>query len=234
MPGDLSPTTSPYELHGLKEAYKQLWTLLNLGVIFIGHGLLKDFRIINIHIPPAQVIDTVNLFYLPSQRRKLSLRFLAWYLLQEDIQGGGGEEGKGHDSVEDARTAVRLWRKWEELGRDRGIRGREKVVEDVYRVGRRLGFKPPPPPSHPHPPPPPMTMTTAATTTISTSKEIDGKGRVAPPMMMDAGMFTTSATPHTQSPSTTPTPLGSMAHPPPPPPPLHTPGSVGGGGGGIS
>lgn len=227
MPGDLSPTTSPYELRGLKEAYKQLWTLLNLGVIFIGHGLLKDFRIINIHIPPAQVIDTVNLFYLPSQRRKLSLRFLAWYLLKEDIQGGGGEEGKGHDSVEDARTAVRLWRKWEELGRDRGIRGREKVVEDVYRVGRRLGFKPPP--ANPHPPP--MTMMTAATTTaISTRTDIEGKVRMAPPMM-DAGMLTTSATPHTQSPTTTPTPLGSMA---PPPPPLHTPGNVGVGGGGIS
>lgn len=217
MPGDLSPTTSPYELRGLKEAYKQLWTLLNLGVIFIGHGLLKDFRIINIHIPPAQVIDTVNLFYLPSQRRKLSLRFLAWYLLQEDIQGGGGEEGKGHDSVEDARTAVRLWRKWEDLGRDRGIRGREMVVEDVYRVGRRLGFKPPPPP--------PMTMTTAATTPISTRKEIEGKGRVAPPMM-DVGMFSASATPPSQTP--TPTPLRSMA---PPPPPLHPLGSVGGGGG---
>lgn len=151
---------------------------------------------------------------------------MAWYLLQEDIQGGGGEEGKGHDSVEDARTAVRLWRKWEELGRDRGIKGREKVVEDVYRVGRRLGFKPPPPPSHPpHHPPPPMAMTTASTTTISTSKEIEGKGRVALPMM-DAGTFTASATPHTQSPTNTPTPLGSIA---PPPPPLHTPGSVGGG-----
>lgn len=224
MPGDLSPTTSPYELRGLKEAYKQLWTLLNLGVIFIGHGLLKDFRIINIHIPPAQVIDTVNLFYLPSQRRKLSLRFLAWYLLQEDIQGGGGEEGKGHDSVEDARTAVRLWRKWEELGRDRGIRGREKVVEDVYRVGRRLGFKPPPPP--------PMTMTTAATTAIINRKEIEGKGRVAPPMM-DAVMFTASTNHPPQTHTPTPTPLGSMA-PPPPPPSLHPPGSSGvGGGGGL-
>lgn len=225
VPGDLSPTTSPYELRGLKEAYKQLWTLLNLGVVFIGHGLLKDFRIINIHIPPAQVIDTVNLFYLPSQRRKLSLRFLAWYLLQEDIQGGGGEEGKGHDSVEDARTAVRLWRKWEELGRDRGNRGREKVVEDVYRVGRRLGFKPPPPP-----PPVPTIMTTAATTVISARKEIDGKGRVGPPMM-DAGVFTASATPPPQTPTPTPTTLGSMAPPPPPPPPLHPPGSVSGGGG---
>lgn len=212
MPGDLSPTTSPYELRGLKEAYKQLWTLLNLGVIFIGHGLLKDFRIINIHIPPAQVIDTVNLFYLPSQRRKLSLRFLAWYILKEDIQGGGGEEGKGHDSVEDARTAIRLWRKWEELGRDRGNRGREKVVEDVYRVGRRLGFKPPPPP-----PAPTIIMAAAATTAISARKEIEGKGRVTPPMM-GAEMFAAAATSATNpSQTATPTPLGTMAAPFPPP-----------------
>lgn len=213
MPGDLSPTTSPYELRGLKEAYKQLWTLLNLGVIFIGHGLLKDFRIINVHIPPAQVIDTVNLFYLPSQRRKLSLRFLAWYLLKEDIQGGGGEEGKGHDSVEDARTAIRLWRKWEELGRDRGNRGREKIVEDVYRVGRRWGFKPPPP----------MARTTTGTTAISARKEAQGKGSVTPPMM-GAGMFDAAASATLPSQTPTPTPLGSIAplHPPPP-------GSVGGG-----
>lgn len=228
VPGDLSPATSPYQLRGLKEAYKQLWTLLNLGVIFIGHGLLKDFRIINIHIPPTQVIDTVNLFYLPSQRRKLSLRFLAWYLLKEDIQGGGGE---GHDSVEDARTAVRLWRKWEELGRDRGNKGREKVVEDVYRVGRRWGFKPPPPP-------PPMMRTTATATTTTTTmmsarKEFEGKGRVTPPMMgggeMLAVAVTASAsasappppppTPPLPLPLPTPTtrtPLGGMTPPPPP------------------
>lgn len=204
VPGDLSPATSPYQLRGLKEAYKQLWTLLNLGVIFIGHGLLKDFRIINIHIPPAQVIDTVNLFYLPSQRRKLSLRFLAWYLLKEDIQGGGGE---GHDSVEDARTAVRLWRKWEELGRDRGNKGREKVVEDVYRVGRRWGFKPPPPP-------PPMMRTTATATTTTTTmmsarKEFEGKGRVTPPMMDGGGMLAVAVTAS----------ASASAPPPPPPPP---------------
>lgn len=135
------------------------------------------------------------------------MRFLAWYLLKEDIQGGGE---KGHDSVEDARTAVRLWRKWEELGRQRGEKGREKVVEDVYRVGRRWGFKPPPPP-------PPM---------VSARKEIEGKGRVTPPMM-GGGMLAVTASPFVPPPPPTPTriPPGGMTPPPPP-------GGGGGGGGG--
>ncbi len=48
-----------------------------------------------------QVIDTVHLFRLPRQR-KLSLRFLASYLLRQGIQQ------TTHDSIEDARAAVLL------------------------------------------------------------------------------------------------------------------------------
>ena len=48
-----------------------------------------------------QVIDTVDLFHLPKQR-KLSLRFLASYVLRMDIQQ------QTHDSIEDARAAVLL------------------------------------------------------------------------------------------------------------------------------
>lgn len=125
-------------------------------------------------------------------------------MLKEDIQGGGG---KGHDSVEDARTAIRLWRKWEEFGRDKGDKGREKVVEDVYRVGRRLGFKPPPPP---------MTTTTM-TTMMNARMEIEGKGRVMPPIMGE-GVLTVAVTTSASASA----PLGSMLTPP-----------EGGGGGGV-
>ena len=52
--------------------------------------------------PWLQVIDTVFLFHFKRQR-KLSLRFLASYVLQEDIQQNT------HDSIEDARTAVKLY-----------------------------------------------------------------------------------------------------------------------------
>ena len=48
-----------------------------------------------------QVVDTVALYRLPHQR-KLRLRFLASYVLREDIQQ------TTHDSIEDARAAVLL------------------------------------------------------------------------------------------------------------------------------
>lgn len=122
----------------LKVAYKKLWLLLNLGVVFVGHGLPKDFRTINIHVPRVQVVDTVDLFShrLRSQRR-LSLRFLAWYLLKEEIQA---ETELGHDSVEDARTALKLWRKYEEFV-DAGVL--ENMLEEIFDRGRETGFKPP-------------------------------------------------------------------------------------------
>ena len=132
--GDLDPHRSIHNLVPLKVAYKKLWLLLNLGCIFIGHGLLKDFRTINIHVPKAQVFDTVNLFFIRARQRKLSLRFLAWYLLKEDIQQ------QEHDSIEDARTALHLWHKYQEF-KDAGIV--EEMVEEVYREGKKWGYKPP-------------------------------------------------------------------------------------------
>jgi len=51
----------------------------------------------------VQVVDTVDLFYLKRQR-KISLRFLAAYLLRQDIQQ------VTHDSIEDARTALSLYK----------------------------------------------------------------------------------------------------------------------------
>lgn len=50
-PGDLDPHTSRRALVSLKVAYKRMWILLNLGCTFVGHGLLKDFRIISMFLP---------------------------------------------------------------------------------------------------------------------------------------------------------------------------------------
>ncbi|KAF7542629.1 hypothetical protein G7Z17_g11415 [Cylindrodendrum hubeiense] len=131
---DLDPRISKHSLLPLKVAYKKLWILLNLGCKFLGHGLKQDFRVINIHVPKSQVIDTIDLFYLKSRLRKLSLAFLAWYLLKEDIQM------ETHDSIEDSRTALKLYRKYLEF-QDAGIL--EPMLQDIYRAGREVNFKPP-------------------------------------------------------------------------------------------
>ncbi|KAK2592263.1 poly(A)-specific ribonuclease [Conoideocrella luteorostrata] len=131
---DLDPRISQHSLLPLKMVYKKLWILLNLGCKFLGHGLKQDFRVINIHVPKTQIIDTIDLFFLKSRLRKLSLAFLAWYLLKEDIQL------ETHDSIEDSRTALKLYRKYLEY-EDAGIL--EAMLQDIYRAGRDVNFKPP-------------------------------------------------------------------------------------------
>lgn len=134
--GDLDPRTSNRPLVPLKVAYKKLWLLLNLGCVFIGHGLPKDLRVANIYIPKSQIIDTADLFFIAARKRRFSLAFLAWFLLKEDIQ----QQPEGHDSIEDACTALRLWRKYEEF-KDAGVV--EQILEDIYREGAKVKFKPP-------------------------------------------------------------------------------------------
>lgn len=46
-PGDLDPSISKRALVTLQTSYKRLWLLLNLGCVFIGHGLHNDFRTIS-------------------------------------------------------------------------------------------------------------------------------------------------------------------------------------------
>lgn len=138
QPGDLTAGVSRFTLVTLKEVYKKLWVLLNLGCKFVGHGLSSDFRTINIHVPESQVIDTQDLFSLGERtRRKLSLRFLAWLLLGEDIQRN---LASGHDSIEDARTALKLWRKYLELEQAGTV---EKIKDEIFYTGKSTDYKVP-------------------------------------------------------------------------------------------
>ncbi|KAK4665844.1 poly(A)-specific ribonuclease [Podospora pseudopauciseta] len=129
--GDLDSRTSKHTLVTLKTAYRKIWTLLNLGVTFLGHGLRQDFRVMNIHVPRAQVIDTAVIYHLSAWRRVLSLSVLSRVVLKQKIQQGQ------HDSVEDAQAALRLYKKYQEYV-DAGLWERE--IEQIYLRCKAIGF----------------------------------------------------------------------------------------------
>ncbi|CAL1534072.1 unnamed protein product [Lymnaea stagnalis] len=135
-PGDLDPSISTKHLTTLKATYLKLRYLIDIGVIFVGHGLKKDFRVINILVPKAQVMDTVDLYHLPKQRY-ISLKFLAWYYLKINIQS------YTHDSVEDARTALQLYMEYQRLKDEGQDKGQDKVIaaiKELYEAGRKISW----------------------------------------------------------------------------------------------
>ena len=133
-PGDLDPIHSKKNLVTLQTAYRRLWLLLNMGCIFVGHGLYNDFRCINLQVPKLQIRDTGEFYYLPEFKRKLSLKFLAYVLLKEKVQTGN------HDSIEDAHTALLLYRKYLDLQLQGDF---ESTLYNIYFEGQQLRFRVP-------------------------------------------------------------------------------------------
>ncbi|OII77377.1 exonuclease family protein [Cryptosporidium andersoni] len=107
-PGDLDPKYSSHFLTSKHLILKKLQFMVDSGVVFIGHGLSSDFKIINIYVPCQQIIDTVEIYRLPEERF-ISLKFLAKFVLNKNIQC------EGHDSIEDAKIAYELFLKYLDL-----------------------------------------------------------------------------------------------------------------------
>jgi len=124
-PGDLDPAISKKRLTTLKTVYLKLRYLIDCGCVFIGHGLRNDMKVIGLHLPREQAIDTVELFHAERQRW-VSLRFLAAFLLRIDIQA------TVHDSIEDARTALALYNVYLRLKQTDQL---QSTIQEIYRVG---------------------------------------------------------------------------------------------------
>lgn len=72
--------------------------------------------------------DTVDLYFLRERQRRLSLRFLSWFVLHENIQTDT------HDSIEDAHSALMLYKTYEDL-EEQGIV--DEKLDELYREGRK-------------------------------------------------------------------------------------------------
>ena len=64
----------------------------------------------------------------------MSLKFLAWHFLNINIQG------VTHDSIEDAVTSLKLYRKYLQLKKEGRIM---EALTEMYEMGKELNWKVP-------------------------------------------------------------------------------------------
>lgn len=91
----------------------------------------QDFRVINICIPPNQIIDTAEIYHQPNQRY-ISLRYLTNFVLNRDMQQ------EVHDSIEDARAAHDLYTKSLKLKQEGKF---NEYITELYARGHLTQFK---------------------------------------------------------------------------------------------
>ena len=92
---------------------------------------------LNIVVPKDQIIDTMDLFW-PGRGRRLSLKFLVAFFLDSSSLGSGFQED-GHDSIEDATAALKLYKMHENLTSE----GRfDEVLSRAMDWGAAAGWDP--------------------------------------------------------------------------------------------
>lgn len=117
----------------LIDVQKKLSELIDFNTVLVGHSLDCDLRALKIAHP--WVIDTSVIYQHPrGLPMKPSLKWLASKWLGREIQSNGLPNG-GHDSEEDARTAVQLLKKKMEKGRGFGefTSDNESIFERMAR-----------------------------------------------------------------------------------------------------
>ena len=132
VPQDLDPGSTTHNLISTRSAYLKLRFLMERGCIFVGHGLRQDFAMVNLVVPPYQIIDTVEIFH-QSSMRYISLRWLSF-----QVNGNTGLQQEIHDSVEDALATLELYKKaieWKVSGVF------EQRLRDLYALGQKTEWK---------------------------------------------------------------------------------------------
>ena len=130
---DLDPQASTRHLITMRTAFCKLRLLVDRGCIFVGHGLETDFHVLNVFVPPTQIIDTLVIYSQP-KARKIGLRFLVNFFLRRDMQVDT------HDSIEDAKAAYELYMKAVEIQED-GEGEFTRQLNKVYEFGRKCDWK---------------------------------------------------------------------------------------------
>ncbi|PSN30631.1 hypothetical protein C0J52_22424 [Blattella germanica] len=110
-PGDLDANFSSKHLTTLKATYQKLRFLVDNGVKFVGHGLKNDFR--DVHHGIAR-----DVYY--TQRIKI--------------------QSVTHDSIEDARTALHLYHRYQQMELEGNVHA---ALKELYEVGKSLQWKVP-------------------------------------------------------------------------------------------
>lgn len=69
----------------------------------------------------------MDLYFIKARQRRLSLKFLTWFVLGENIQT------ETHDSIEDAHSALRLYKAYHEFEENGTF---DEKLEELYREGK--------------------------------------------------------------------------------------------------